>query len=100
MAKPKPTVLFIVEGGSDETALKRILKKLYKKKEINFEVTDGDITSDESVNVQNVEEKIFKIVKKFMNDKKLSKNNIIQIVWTRPFGRTGTAYLYRTCSSS
>lgn len=80
MAKPKPTVLFIVEGGSDETALKRILKKLYKKKEINFEVTDGDITSDESVNVQNVEEKIFKIVKKFMNDKKLSKNNIIQIV--------------------
>lgn len=61
MAKPKPTVLFIVEGGSDETALKRILKKLYKKKEINFEVTDGDITSDESVNVQNVEEKIFKI---------------------------------------
>ena len=62
MAKPKPTVLFIVEGGSDETALKRILKKLYKKKEINFEVTDGDITSDESVNVQNVEEKIFKIV--------------------------------------
>lgn len=80
MAKPKPTVLFIVEGGSDETALKRILKKLYKKKEINFEVTDGDITSDEFVNVQNVEEKIFKIVKKFMNDKKLSKNNIIQIV--------------------
>ena len=28
MAKPKPTVLFIVEGGSDETALKRILKKI------------------------------------------------------------------------
>ena len=61
MAKPKPTVLFIVEGKSDKTALKRILNKLYKKKEINFEVTKGDITSDESVNVQNVEEKIFKI---------------------------------------
>ena len=29
MAKPKPTVLFIVEGGSDETALKRISNKFY-----------------------------------------------------------------------
>ena len=29
MAKPKPTVLFIVEGGSDETAIKKeFLKKI------------------------------------------------------------------------
>ncbi|MBT9776359.1 hypothetical protein GPL15_07570 [Clostridium sp. MCC353] len=80
MARSRPTVLFIVEGISDRTALKKIFQKLYKFKEINFEVTDGDITSDETITVQNVEDKIYKIVKKFMDDKKLSKRDILQIV--------------------
>lgn len=80
MAKAIPTVLFIVEGISDKTALRKIFQKLYKNKEINFEVTDGDITSDKSITVKNIEDKIYEIVKKFMDDKKLSKKNIIQIV--------------------
>ncbi|MBS6642605.1 MAG: hypothetical protein KH366_03395 [Clostridiaceae bacterium] len=80
MARSRPTVLFLVEGNSDRTALKKIFQKLYKSKEINFEVTDGDITSDETITVQNVEDKIYKIVKKFMDDKKLSKRDILQIV--------------------
>lgn len=80
MSNLKPTVLFIVEGVSDRTALKRIFRKLYKEKEINFEVTDGDITSDESITVQNVEGKIYEIVNKFMKDKKLNKKDIYQIV--------------------
>lgn len=80
MPDPKLTVLFIVEGESDKTALKKIFEKLYKNKNIKFEVTDGDITSDESVTVQNVEDKIYDIVKKFMLDKKITKNNILQIV--------------------
>ena len=80
MAKAMPTVLFIVEGISDKTALRKIFQKLYKNKEINFEVTDGDITSDKSITVKNIEDKIFEIVKKFMDYKKLSKKDIIQIV--------------------
>ena len=80
MARSRPTVLFLVEGNSDRTALRNIFQKLYKSKEINFEVTDGDITSDETITVQNVEDKIYKIVKKFMDDKKLSKRDILQIV--------------------
>lgn len=80
MAKTRPVVLFIVEGASDKTALKKIFQKLYKLKEINFQVTAGDITSDKSTTVQNVEDKIYKIVKEFIDDKKLSKNDILQIV--------------------
>lgn len=80
MAEPKPTVLFIVEGDSDKTALEKIFQKLYKFKEINFKITRGDITSDESVTAENVEDNIYKIVKKFMNDTKLSKKDILQIV--------------------
>ena len=80
MAESRPTVLFIVEGTSDKIALKKIFQKLYKFKEINFEVTDGDISSNESMTVQNVVDNIYKIVKRFMDDKKLSKNNILQIV--------------------
>lgn len=56
MAKSKPTVLLIVEGTSDKTALEKIFKKLYKFKEINFEVTEGDITSDKSTTIYNVED--------------------------------------------
>ncbi|MDD2959633.1 MAG: hypothetical protein PHR92_14120 [Lachnospiraceae bacterium] len=80
MPNPKPTVLFIVEGASDKTALKRIFKKIYRYKEINFEVTDGDITSDKITTVRNIENKIYDIVKAFMDDKRLKKSDMIQIV--------------------
>lgn len=80
MAKSRPTVLLIVEGNSDQTALEKIFQKLYKFKAINFKITEGDITSDKSTTVQNVERKIYDIVKKFMDDKKLLKSDILQIV--------------------
>lgn len=80
MSNTKPTILFIVEGVSDKTALKKIFQKIYWNKGINFEVTGGDITSDENTTVLNVEEKLYKIVNSFIDDKKLSKRNIQQIV--------------------
>ena len=80
MPNPKPTVLFIVEGSSDETALEKILKKIYKHKDINFSVTGGDITSDKSITIKNVEDKIYDIVNAFLKDKKFTKSNIIQVV--------------------
>lgn len=81
MASERKTVLFIVEGNSDKTALEKILKVIYKKnKNIDFRVTDGDITSDETVNKRNVCDRIYKIVDQFLKDRKLKKSDIWQIV--------------------
>ncbi len=42
-------VIFIVEGATDKRALENIFKKIYRYKEIHFEFTHGDITSDENI---------------------------------------------------
>lgn len=73
-------VVFIVEGATDKKALDNIFKKIYRHKEIQFEFTHGDITSDENINKNNVEDEIYKYVDKYRKDKKLNKNDIWQIV--------------------
>lgn len=81
MKETKKTVLFIVEGPSDKTALEKIFKGIYKRnKNIDFRFTDGDISSNPSTTKDNVEERIYKIVLDFMRDKKLNKSDIYQIV--------------------
>lgn len=81
MAKPRKTVLFIVEGCSDKTALERIFRKIYNSnREIEFRVTNGDITSDKNVTTDNVCEKINELVLEFLHVSKLNKNGIYQII--------------------
>ena len=81
MAEAKKTVLFIVEGASDKTALEKIFKAIYKKnRNIDFKFTDGDISSDPTATKNNVEERIYQIVQEFLKDKKLNKSDIYQIV--------------------
>lgn len=76
----KKTVLFVVEGFSDRDALKRIFKKIYINRQIEFCFTKGDITSDKSVSINNVEDKLYKIIKSFFNQSKMNVSNIYQIV--------------------
>lgn len=64
-------VIFIVEGATDKRALENIFKKIYRYKDIHFEFTHGDITSDENIDKGNVEEEIYKFVDKYRKDKKL-----------------------------
>ena len=73
-------VVFIVEGATDKKALENIFKKIYRHKEIHFEFTHGDITSDEGNNIGNVEIKIYEHVDKYRKDKKLNKKHICQII--------------------
>ena len=81
MVERRKTVLFIVEGVSDKAALEKIFDRIYKyDRRIVFRVTNGDISSDSSVSVKNVEEKIYDVVHEFMKDKKIKKSDIYQIV--------------------
>ena len=84
MAKNKPAskkvVLLLVEGFSDRNALKKIMQRIYKNRLLVFEVTQGDITSDDSVNKENVEDKINDIVKKHLGQAKYRRSDIWEIV--------------------
>jgi hypothetical protein len=81
MAKQKKTIIFIVEGPSDKSALEKIFKKIYKRnKEIDFGFTNGDITSDPTVTIANVENKIYETVQGVIKDKKLKNSDVIQVV--------------------
>ena len=77
----RKTTIFIVEGPSDKAALEKIFKKIYKRnREIDFCFTNGDITSDPTVTVANVENKIYEKIREVITDKKLTKSDVMQIV--------------------
>ena len=76
----KKVVIFIVEGSSDRAALKMIFQKIYSHKNIHFEVTGGDITSDENTTIKDVETKIYNYVKNCMKYGKFKKSDIWSIV--------------------
>lgn len=78
--KSKKSVLFIVEGSSDKAALEKIFKTIYKEKNIVFKFTHGDITSNDKITEKNICDEILKIVKNYMNQNKLKKSDIWQIV--------------------
>ena len=50
----KKAVIFIVEGKSDKTALEHIFKVIYKHKNVTFEFTRGDMTSDETLTIDEI----------------------------------------------
>lgn len=79
--KTRKTVIFIVEGVTDKDALENIFKKIYKfQKEVVFTFTRGDITSDENNTINNICDKIYKFVKKVLDEDKLKKSDVWQIV--------------------
>lgn len=80
--KMKKIVFFIVEGNTDKTALEKIFKTIYKHRDIKFEFTNGDVTSDpyDLINKTNVCDILYKKVKKYMDENKLKKTDMWKIV--------------------
>lgn len=76
----RKVVVFIVEGQSDKHALEQIFQKIYKKKDIIFKFTDGDITSDKYIDESKVIDVIWNKVDEYIKDKKISKKDIAQII--------------------
>lgn len=83
MSKNKKVVLFIVEGITDEDALKPIMKKILKKNDnnnIEFSVLHKDITSDDKSQTDNIKRKLVEEIKKHLNKYKLNKKDIREVV--------------------
>ena len=76
----KKAVVFIVEGKSDKAALEHIFKIIYKHKNVTFEFTRGDLTSDATLTLDKIQQAIYAKVEAYMKENKLNKNHIWQIV--------------------
>ena len=76
----KKVVIFIVEGQTDKRTLEKIFKKIYRNKNIHYEVTDGDITTNDKININNVENEIFNLINAYLKDQKLKVSDVWQIV--------------------
>ncbi len=61
----KKIILFIVEGISDQTCLGYILSKILNNHRVEFQMTQGDITTKIGINSSNVSAKIGDVVKEF-----------------------------------
>lgn len=76
----KKVAIFIVEGQTDKRTLEKIFKKIYRNKNIHYEVTDGDITTNDKININNVENEIFNLINAYLKDQKLKVSDVWQIV--------------------
>ena len=70
----------IVEGQTDKRTLEKIFKKIYRNNNIHYEVTDGDITTNDKININNVENEIFNLINAYLKDQKLKVSDVWQIV--------------------
>lgn len=76
----KKAVVFIVEGKSDKNALEHIFKVIYKHKNVTFEFTRGDLTSNETLTMERIKDIIYEKVEAYMKENKLYKSHIWQII--------------------
>ena len=74
----RKVVLILVEGASDKKALS-LIEIFYKSKNLKVYTTKGDITSD-ITNVSNCTKKLKTIVEDFIEDKKLEKDDIAEVI--------------------
>ena len=78
--KTKKVFVFILEGYSDKTALEGILKRIYTNRFIYSVVTYGDITSNIDIDIEDLEELIYKTVKQQTGVNKIKMSDIINII--------------------
>jgi len=76
----KKVIVFIVEGFSDKEALNGILSELYDRKRFVFSIIDGDITTQNSTNANNIRAKIGDSINKSREKDKFSKKDIEMVV--------------------
>lgn len=80
MAKTKKVILFIVEGITDQTALGNVLTNLLNSETVRFAMTDGDITTNNSVTPSNVVNRVNAIVKVALQKNAFKSSDLYSVV--------------------
>ena len=76
----KKIVLVLVEGPSDDTALGVILNRLFDKNKVHIEIMHGDITTDYSINPNDIVSALGNIVKEYASSMHFSQNHFQQVI--------------------
>ncbi len=80
MGKAKKIVLFLVEGITDKVSLEGILPSFVENEEIMFQITYGDILTEENTNPQNIIKKVYTHIDKHLSNMRFHKSDIAQVV--------------------
>ena len=80
MAKMKKAVLFIVEGITDELTFESIIPNFVNNDEVKFHLVNGDITTAEGVNINNIKNRVTEQIKLFLSSSRYEKSDILKVV--------------------
>jgi hypothetical protein len=81
LRKTKKIALFIVEGITDEISLGLILSKIIEKdKIVRFKIINGDMTTQNGVNLSNIYMKITNYIKDFISRDIYKKSDILNVI--------------------
>jgi predicted XRE-type DNA-binding protein len=80
MRKEKKIVLVIVEGITDKVALEGVVSQLLDDRDVRFEMTNGDVTSDAETTVQNIKEKLVAVIRSYLSQSHLKASDIVHVV--------------------
>lgn len=76
----KKYMLFIVEGITDVSSLGLLLHEYFSNEKIEFQITNGDITTKYGNKPSNIMNKIGDEIRTFMSKKRITKAHISEIV--------------------
>lgn len=79
MVNKKKIILFIVEGINDKTSLALCMDQLLDSNTVQFEITNGDITTQYGNNSNNIAAKIGNVVKEF-SGKIFKQKDFLEVV--------------------
>ncbi len=75
--KTKKIILFIVEGVTDKNSLGLVLSRLVNSGEVRFEVTNGDVTTQNRTDCASI---VSKVVNNFLKRSRFMRSDIMRIV--------------------
>ena len=78
--RSKKVVLIIVEGPSDETALRLILEKAFDQSRVFVQVVHGDVTSDDKSAPSNIVKKVNELIKANMRRNRYARSDLLLVI--------------------
>lgn len=75
----KKLIIFLVEGITEKISFGAIFSEIFRNKNIEFHIINGDITSDYSISYQNIKRKIKQQIKIFLGKEHYKKSDIKQV---------------------
>ena len=80
MSQKRKTIIFIVEGASEQVALELSLSEFFQNHDIRFHIVHGDITTEKNTSSANIITRINAVIEKEMKLYGLKRKDIAAII--------------------